>query len=246
MPIEFRADLHIHSCLSPCADLFMTPRNIIERAASLGINIIAVCDHNSAENVAVTQEIGRKRGIAVIPGMEITSSEEVHVLGLFGGLEQAVAMQAHIYGHLQPGANDEEVFGLQVVVNEEDEVLGISKRLLIGSTDLSVNRVVELIHDLHGIAVASHIDREGFGILGQLGFIPAEVRFDALEISSRTGMADAEKRFGRYRSVPWITSSDAHQLGEIGRRTTGLYMYHATFEEFSLLLSGAGERKVMR
>ncbi len=90
MPVEFRADLHIHTCLSPCADLFMTPRNIIEKAASLGINIIAVCDHNSAENIAVTHDIGKKRGITVIPGMEITSSEEVHILGLFSSLEQVI------------------------------------------------------------------------------------------------------------------------------------------------------------
>jgi PHP family Zn ribbon phosphoesterase len=246
MPVEFRADLHIHSCLSPCADLFMTPRNIIERSASLGISIIAVCDHNSAENVMVTQAIGKKRGITVIPGMEITSSEEVHVLGFFKGIEQVFAMQSQIYAHLQPGENDEERLGMQVIVNEEDEVLGFNRRLLIGSTDLSVNRIVELIHGLQGIAVASHIDREGFGIIGQLGFIPQEINFDALEISSRTDWPDADQRFCSYHSVPWITSSDAHRLEDIGRKTTGLYMHHATFEEFGLLLAGAGGRKVIR
>jgi PHP family Zn ribbon phosphoesterase len=245
MPVEFRADLHIHSCLSPCADLFMTPRNIIEKAASLGINIIAVCDHNSAENIAVTQDLGKKRGISVIPGMEITSSEEVHLLGLFGSLDNAYAMQAIIYEHLQPGENDEDAFGMQVVVNEEDEVLGFNKRLLIGSTDLSVNRIVELIHGFRGIAIASHIDREGFGIIGQLGFIPPEISFDALEISSRINMDTALDRFGMYRSIPWITSSDAHQLEDIGRKTAGLYMNHATFEELRLALAGEGGRKMI-
>jgi len=245
MPVEFRADLHIHSCLSPCADLFMTPRNIIEKAASLGINLIAVCDHNSAENIAVTQDIGRTRGITVVPGMEITSSEEVHLLGLFSNLDSAYAMQAQVYEHLQQGENDEDAFGMQVVVNEEDEVLGFNKRLLIGSTDLSVNRIIALIHEFQGIAIASHIDREGFGIIGQLGFIPPETNFDALEISSQTGMDKASERFGMYRSIPWITSSDAHRLDDIGRKTTGLYMHHATFDELRLALEGRDNRKVI-
>ena len=223
----------------------MTPRNIIEKAASCGINIIALCDHNSAENIAVTQEIGKKRGIVVIPGMEITSSEEVHVLGFFESLERALAMQEVVYEHLQPGDNDEDAFGMQVIVNEEDEVLGFNKRLLIGATDLSVNRIVELIHVLQGIAVASHIDREVFGIIGQLGFIPPEACFDALEISSRIGMEEALEKFGGYRTLPWITSSDAHQLEDVGKKTIGLYMNHATFEELSLVLRGVEDRKVL-
>ncbi len=223
----------------------MTPRNIIEKAASCGINIIALCDHNSAENIAVTQEIGRKRGIVVIPGMEITSAEEVHVLGLFESLERAFAMQELVYEHLQPGENDEDAFGMQVIVNEEDEVLGFNKRLLIGATDLSVNRIIEHIHVLQGIAVASHIDREVFGIIGQLGFIPPEADFDALEISSRTGMDEAVQKFGIYRTLPWITSSDAHQLDDIGKKTIGLYMNHATFEEFCLALGRKENRGVI-
>ena len=245
MPVEFRADLHIHSCLSPCADLFMTPRNIIEKAASLGISIVAVCDHNSAENIAVTQEIGKKRGITVIPGMEVTSSEEVHVLGFFKSLENACDMQARIYEHLQPGENDEDAFGMQVVVNEEDEVLGFNSRLLIGATDLPINRIIELIHRFQGIAVASHIDRDGFGIIGQLGFIPQDAGFDALEISSRTTMDAAVENFRMYRSIPWITSSDAHQLEDIGKKTTGFFMNHATFEELCLALTGIGDRKII-
>ena len=223
----------------------MTPRNIIEQAASRGINILAVCDHNSTENIAVTQEIGKKRGIVVIPGMEITSSEEVHVLGFFENLERAFDMQELIYGHLQPGDNDEDAFGMQVIVNEDDEVLGFNRRLLIGATDLSVNKIVELIHVFRGIAVASHIDRDVFGIIGQLGFIPPEAGFDALEISSRTGMHEAVEKFSSYRSIPWITSSDAHQLEDIGRKTIGLYMNHASFEELTLVLKGVEGRKVL-
>ena len=245
MPVEFRADLHIHTCLSPCSDLSMTPARIVERTASLGINIIAICDHNTAEHVAVTAGLAEKRGIRVIAGIEINSSEEVHVLGLFGTIPDALNMQAVVYENLQPGENDEDAFGMQVLVNEFEEVLGFSKKLLIGATDLSVNRIVELIHAHNGLAIASHIDREGFGIIGQLGFIPPEVEFDALEISYRTGRDDAHARYEPYRHIPWITSSDAHSLEDIGRRTTGFLMEHSTFEELRLALKGAEGRKVI-
>ncbi|MBI5188431.1 MAG: PHP domain-containing protein, partial [Nitrospirae bacterium] len=175
MPVEFRADLHIHTCLSPCADLLITPYRIVEKAASLGLNIIAICDHNSAENVEVAKRVAKEKGINAISGIEITSSEEVHILGLFGDIEDALKMQDIVYENLQLGENDEEVFGMQVIVNEKDEVLDFNKRLLIGATRLSVNKIVETIHSLGGLAIAAHIDREGFGIIGQLGFIPPEL-----------------------------------------------------------------------
>lgn len=223
----------------------MTPRNIVGKAASLGINIIAVCDHNSADNVSVTRDLALKKGILVIPGMEINTSEDVHVLGLFGDIEEVSKMQGVIYENLQPGENDEDTFGMQVVVNEVDEVLGFNKRLLIGATNLSVDKVVDLIHSFNGLAVASHIDRDGYGIIGQLGFIPAELRFDALELSRRIRSDEARIQFASYRYLPWISSSDAHRLEDIGKRTTSLFMHHSTFEELRLALKGAGGRKVI-
>ncbi|MBA4373052.1 MAG: histidinol-phosphatase [Thermodesulfovibrio sp.] len=244
MPVEFIADLHLHTCLSPCAELSMTPKGIVEKASSLGINILAVCDHNSAENVAVTRDLARKKGIFAVAGMEICSAEEVHLLSLFDTIEEAFKMQEIVYEHLQPGANDENAFGMQVVVNAGDEVLDFNKRLLIGATSLSVDRIVELIHSLNGIAVASHIDREAFGIIGQLGFISPEIPFDALEISGRTSFDQALLQYEAYRQTPWITSSDAHLLEEIGRRTTRFVMNHATFEELSLALRGIDGRRL--
>jgi PHP family Zn ribbon phosphoesterase len=245
MPVEFIADLHIHTCLSPCAELSMTPRNIVEKAASLGINILAVCDHNAAENVAVTKDLAKKKGIHVIAGMEINSSEEVHIIGLFPDMDSVLEMQEIVYGNLQPGENDEDLFGMQVVVNEHNEVLQFNKRLLIGATTLSVNRIVELLHGCGGLAVASHIDRDGFGIIGQLGFIPAELDFDALEISRRITGTEASARFAAYRHIPWISSSDAHRIEDIGMRTTRFFMQHSTFEELRLALKGVEGRKTI-
>lgn len=189
---------------APCAELSMTPSGIGERAASLGINIIAICDHNSVENVAVTKNLAREKGITVIAGMEITLAEEVHVLGLFSDMENALKMQEIVYKNLQTGENNEKSFGMQVVVNENNEVLGFNKRLLIGSTRLTVNKVVELIHSLNGIAAASHIDRDVLGIIGQLGFIPPEIEFDALEISGMMRLDEALEKFKSYRHIPWF------------------------------------------
>lgn len=245
MPVEFIADLHIHTCLSPCAEVSMSPKNIVEKAASLGVNILAICDHNSAENAGVSVALGREKGIRVIPGMEISSVEEVHVLGLFRDTDTAMSMQETVYAHLQPGENDEEAFGMQVVVNEMNEVLGFNKRLLIGATGLTVNRIVSHIHSLGGLAIASHIDREGFSIIGQLGFIPPDIPFDALEISRRTTIDKALNDFAAYRNTPWITSSDAHSLDDIGKKTVRLHMHHATFDELALALQGLEGRKVV-
>ncbi len=243
--VEFRADLHIHTCLSPCADLRMTPCRIVEKAASLGIDIIAICDHNSIENVKVTKGLAEEKRINVISGIEVTSSEEVHIIGLFRDIRDSIKIQDIVYENLQPGENDEKIFGMQVVVNERDEVLDFNKRLLIGSTKLSVNKVVEIIHSLCGLAIAAHIDREGFGIIGQLGFIPPDIKFDALEISHRLTIEEAKRRFKEYSHIPWITSSDAHNLNDIGRSSSSFLMFNSTFDELYLALKGEGGRAVI-
>ena len=195
MPVEFRADLHIHTCLSPCAELDMTPYRIVERAASLGLNVIAICDHNSVENAEVTKRLAKGKGINAIPGIEVTSFEEVHIVGLFRDIDSVLRIQDIVYENLQTGENDVDAFGYQVVVNENDEVLSFNNRLLIGATTLSVSKVVETIHTLGGLAIAAHIDREGYGIIGQLGFIPHDLNLDALEISRNITIDDAKRKF---------------------------------------------------
>jgi PHP family Zn ribbon phosphoesterase len=223
----------------------MTPYRIVEKAASLGLNIIAICDHNSVENAEVTKRLAKEKGINAIPGIEVTSSEEVHIIGLFNDIKDALKMQDIVYENLQPGENDEDAFGMQVIVNEYDEVLGFNRRLLIGSTRLSVNKIVETIHSFSGLAIAAHIDREGFGIIGQLGFIPPDLKLDALEISPNISVEKARIRLKEYSHIPWITSSDAHKLNDIGRVSTGLFMNHSTFDELCLTLKGVEGRRVL-
>jgi hypothetical protein len=236
---EFKADLHIHTCLSPCADLEMSPRNIVREAKRKGLQVIGICDHNSAENVPAVEKNARKEGIKVIGGVEVTSKEEVHILALFDTEEELFSLQEIIYQNLY-GTNDEKLYGEQVIVNEEEEVIGFSPKLLIGSTEITVEALVNMIHELGGLAIAAHVDREGFGIIGQLGFIPDGLPLDALELAepSRRDSIPQQDVF------PFITSSDAHTLENIGRRYTAFLMKNVSLDEIRQCLSGEAGRTV--
>jgi len=238
---RFVADLHIHTCLSPCAEVDMTPLRIVEKALARGLDMIAISDHNSAENIGVAVEVARDRGIALLPAMEVTSSEEAHVLAVFGELEQAARMQEVVYRNLPEKMSGGERWGEQVVVNAQDEVLGFSQRPLFGATGLGLSALVREIRSLGGLAVASHVDREAFSVIGQLGFIPDDVEFDALEV---TRPAEAGSLLSMYMGIPRVCSSDAHRLEDIGSRTTSFYMEEASFEEVAMALKGVGGRSV--
>jgi len=239
----FRADLHIHTCLSPCGELEMSPKAIVNEAVSKGIELIAICDHNSAENVTAVMEASHQTSVTVLPGIEVTSKEEVHISGLFNHPDDASSMQLLVYNHLD-GKNDETAFGLQVVVDKDGTVMDYNDKLLIGATNLSLENIVQAIHDRRGLAIASHIDREGFGILGQLGFIPADLELDALEVSSKVTLNETQTIFKEYRNYPFLRSSDAHRLSEIGRGRTPLMMAAVSFEELKMVLKGEQGRTI--
>lgn len=241
---KFLADLHIHTCLSPCAELTMSPAAIVGEAARRGIDILGICDHNSAENADAVILAAQAKGVTVLPGMEVTTREEVHLCALFRCSDDALKLQELVYDNLE-GKNDETVFGLQVVVNADDEVMGCNERLLIGATRLGLEQVVEAIHQFDGLAIAAHIDREGFGIIGQLGFIPAGLALNALEISPALSFSEARDRFGEYGRYPLLCSSDAHQPDQIGIGTTPLLLEQASFEELRMALKGEGGRRVL-
>ncbi len=237
----FRADLHVHTCLSPCGEVVMSPRRIVAEARSRGLEIVAITDHNSAGNVAATMRAAEGTGVKVLPGMEICSSEEVHVLAVFDAPEAALALQEEVYRGIT-AANDPEVFGLQVIANERDEVERFEQRLLIGATNLSVDDVVGRIHDLEGLAIASHVDRETFGIIGHLGFIPSDLRFDALEISGEAGEQVAGRLIREYPMYEFIRSSDAHAPGEVGRGSTRFLLEEPTCSELRKAFRREGGR----
>ena len=245
---EFKADLHIHTSLSPCADEEMFPQRIIKKAKMNNLDIVGICDHNSAENVVAIQKIGERGGIAVIGGIEATSQEEVHILALFDSIKELFKFQEIIYEKLS-GFNDEKVFGKQLIINEDDEVTGSNNKLLIGATSLSLQKIVQTICSLGGLSIASHIDRKSFSIIAQLGFIPEGLLLDALELSP--GYGNRTSSFaGRWVSpklycFPLVTFSDAHFLKDVGKSFTIFLMKEASIGEIKKALSGENGRKVI-
>ena len=207
--------------------------------------MIAITDHNSAENVGAVMAAARDTSLRVIPGLEITSAEEAHVVALFPELEAALSMQDIVYEHLLPGENDESLFGLQVIANEHDEVEGLNKRLLIGATTLGLDRLVGAIHERAGLAVAAHIDRETFSVVGQLGFVPPDVGFDGLGISRNLSLPQARSRFPEYESYPFLNASDAHELEDVGLAPTRMLVAGLTLGELQLALQGREGRRVL-
>ncbi len=239
----YRADLHIHSCLSPCGDWAMSPRDIVARSREKGLHIIAISDHNSAENAGAVMAAGEAAGVCVIPGLEICSREEVHVLGLFENLGQALQMQETVYAHL-PGSNDPELWGDQVVANEKNEVVCENERLLIGATTLWLDAIVDAVHSLDGLCIAAHVDRPSYSVISNLGFIPPDVKFDAIEVSFRVPLADAYQQVPGIERFPCITSSDAHFLKDVGRVSTAFRLESPVFGEIRRALLGVEGRRI--
>ncbi len=234
-------DLHVHTCLSPCAELSMVPRTIAERARQTGLDAVGICDHNAAANVQAVCEAGREAGIAVIAGMEVTTAEEIHLLALFDSEEQLQEFADLVRNHLS-GSNDPEFFGDQIVVEKNGDPVALEEGLLIGATDLGVKRTVKEIHRLYGLAIACHVDRQTFSILSQLGFIPAELDLDAVELSRHAG---PEEHY-ELRSLPVVRSSDAHFPEEIGSAFTTFFVEEATVAEIGMALSAREGRKILK
>ncbi|MBN2298099.1 MAG: PHP domain-containing protein [Deltaproteobacteria bacterium] len=240
----YTCNLHVHTCLSPCGDLDMHPSAIVEEATLQNMDIIAVCDHNTAENVRYVARAAENTSLSVIPGMEVTTREEVHVLAFFERVEQLDTLQAYVYEHLN-GLNNEKAFGMQVIVNEIGEVEGFNERLLIGATEISLEDLVERVHEYGGLAVAAHIDRPSFSVLSQLGFVPAHVPFDALEISARLSLAEARHKFPELEKYTFITSSDAHFIEDLGKTCIRMNLKEPSFSEIRLALQNKDGRYVL-
>jgi PHP family Zn ribbon phosphoesterase len=240
----FNCDLHIHTCLSPCAELDMHPQTLVQKALDQKLDMIAISDHNASANVPYVIAAAAGKNIQIIPAMEITTSEEVHLLALFESLSDLLKLQTVIDQHLF-GENDETRFGVQAIVNELGEVEGLNNQLLIGATDLSIDSIMGTIHQLKGLAIPAHIDRESFSVLSQLGFIDDHSRFDALEISKLTGIEQGRIQYHNLGRYPFLTSSDAHFIKDIGTSTTKIIMEKPTFAELKMALSKQNGRQIL-
>ena len=203
-------DLHIHSCLSPCGDMLMTPNNIVGMAYIKQLDAIAVCDHNACGNLPAVKEAADMMGVLLLPGMELTTREEAHMLCYFPDVESCLAFGQVVREHLPPIPNRPEFFGRQVVMNGQDEETGEEERLLISALDLSFEECERQIHAHGGLCVPAHINRGSNGVLNALGFLPGGARYDALEVSDAVAMPEMD--LSEYRL---LRSSDAHYLENI-------------------------------
>jgi 3',5'-nucleoside bisphosphate phosphatase len=243
--LQFAADLHVHTALSPCADVLCTPPNIVNAALERGMSIIAVTDHNSAENVEAMARCGRRHGLKVIPGMEVTTQEEVHVICLFSGVAPAMELQQIVYGVLPEGANQPDYFGRQVVMDEEGNPRTECERLLMASAHITLEDLVHIVHKLDGLAIAAHVDRPSFSVLANLGWIPDDAGFDALEVSGALTRDEAVKKFPGIEPWPLVTSSDAHLPDNVGASFTLFLMREMELGEIRMALKGTGGREFL-
>lgn len=221
----------------------MLPEFILERAQQLGLDIIAVTDHNSAENAGAVIHAAAGTGITVWPGMEVQSREEVHLLCLFDTLAQAIRWQEVVYASLPSLKNKPAVFGEQVILSIDGEPVGYNDRLLATSTLLTVEEVAQQVCAIGGACIPAHVDRPAYSILANLGFVPPGLAIHGVEISHLLSPKDARARFPHLAGYGLIASSDAHRLSEMRRRTT-LRLAAPTVAELSLALAGRDDRGV--
>ena len=208
--IELFSDLHIHSCLSPCANDDMTPANICGMAVLKGLQMIAVTDHNSARNLPAVKACCDAYGLLMIPGMEITTREEVHLLGYFETVEQALDFSEFLRPHMPPKKNKPQVFGNQYVMDEDDNIIAEEDELLIGASDLRLAELTRIIRERGGVPVPAHINRGSNGLLINLGMMPDELGFTAVEVWRALPCAHTPQA-----GKVILHSSDAHNLGDI-------------------------------
>jgi 3',5'-nucleoside bisphosphate phosphatase len=211
---DFRADLHVHTVLSPCAEIEMLPPLIVQEALDLGIQIIAITDHNASANIAAVQQAALGTDLAVLPGMELQTQEEIHVLCLFDTLEQVAELQKTVDQRLPPMRNDPEHFGVQLIVDSAGTLLAEEDRLLLTSVGISISEAYHLVTRLGGLFVPAHINRKAYGLIEVLGFVPDDLPIEALEISRHIKPAEVPSKFPQIIGYPLLQNGDVHRLDE--------------------------------
>jgi 3',5'-nucleoside bisphosphate phosphatase len=241
-----RADLHVHTALSPCAADEMAPRAIVATALERELDMIAICDHNSAGNARAVCEAAAGTALAVLCGMEVTTAEEAHVVGLFPTANAADAAAAEVRAGLPYiDAAYTRFFGEQWLFAADDTVHAEEPRALAMSSDLPVDGVVALIRRFGGLAIAAHIDRPHFGVIGQLGFFPYDAGFDAIELSRHAPPGSEAALAAREHHLPMVHSSDAHYLDDLGCTASTLVLREPTFADLGLALRSREGRGVL-
>lgn len=209
---KYYYDFHIHSCLSPCGDDDMTPNNICGMAVLGGLNIIALTDHNSSKNCPAFFEAAKRYGIIPVPGMELTTSEDIHIVCLFEELDDAMSFDEYVETRRVLIENRADIFGNQFILSGEDEKIGEEKYLLINATNISLEEVPALVRKYGGVCYPAHIDREANGIIATLGTFPQEPHFDYAEFNDSENQKDYTEKYPVLEGKRFLVSSDAHYL----------------------------------
>jgi 3',5'-nucleoside bisphosphate phosphatase len=240
---SFRAEFHVHTVLSPCAQVEMIPPLIVQQAIDQNIQIIAITDHNATANIRAVQQAAKDSGLFVLPGMELQTREEVHVICLFDGLDQAEELQSRVDRRLPDIQNRPDFFGEQFVVDETGEFIRRDHRLLLNSVEVDFNEAWEWINELGGLFIPAHVNRKGFGLLANLGLVPTDIPIEVLEISRHLKPADAPNLFPQIKGYPLLQSGDVHGLdGFLG--VNEFQIKAPTIAEFKMALRSEAGRSV--
>ncbi len=213
--MKIQYDFHIHSCLSPCGDMDMTPGNIVNMARLMGYDAIALTDHNTSGNCETAMHFGKEIGLTVIPGMELCTAEEVHIVCLFPTLEKATAFSDYVYTTLPPVKNKPAVFGEQAFCNKDDEICGSEERLLITASSIGTYKAASIVKEYGGICYPAHIDRSSFSIISNLGTIDESFGFGFAEIFDIAKETELKEKFPYLNEMKIISDSDAHYLDKM-------------------------------
>lgn len=215
---KFYYDLHVHSCLSPCADDENTPNNLAGMAAVCELDIVALTDHNTARNCPAFFEAAERYGIIPIAGMEITTSEDIHAVCLFEHLADAVRFGEYVEGRLMPIKNRPDIFGEQIIMDGEDNVIGKVDNLLSVATDILIENLPDTVRDYGGICYPAHIDRDSNGIIAVLGAMPDTPSFNTVEFNLKENVEEYTATYS-LTGKKVVLNSDAHFLGNMNDRS---------------------------
>lgn len=205
-------DLHIHSCLSPCADIDMTPNNIVQMAKLNGLQLIAVTDHNSCKNCRAIIEVGKREGICVVPGMEICTSEDIHAICLFPNIGTAELFDGYVKDNSVSFKNKPEIFGEQIIMDSNDIEIGKEQNLLLNATRIGINELSGVVKKYSGAVFPAHIDRNSYSIISVLGTIPEKLNYKAVEITKNCDINKIKSEYRTINSMKVLSNSDAHNL----------------------------------
>ena len=208
-------DFHMHSCLSPCGDAEMTPANIAGMAKIAGYDVVALSDHNSVKNCPAFLAACHEYDIIGIPAMELNTREEVHILCLFPDLESAHKFDDYVYTRLPDIENKPNFFGEQLIMDEDGDIIGSEKKLLVNAVDIGVYEVSALVNDFGGVAIAAHLDRDSFSLLSNLGFYDSSLGFNVVEFTCNADASKIIRANPEIKGVRFVVNSDAHKLSSI-------------------------------